>query len=270
MNFLLVQIFFFLIQFKIELNENINSNKDNKIKKEEKSEINILNDNNFDSLVKNGKDNRWLIIFFIESCYHCERAIQVLKNILYKNQFSSVNNIKFGQIDISKNSKTNFRFNITEVPYIILIENNSMIELIDYPNERNFLNFMESNFSKWRNIFPMPKIGLFRYYYIYFKNSLDFLVDKINDLLKSNNINYDINPIVFIILYIIFCIIVWTILIKGYIKICDRKKKEDTNNLINKNDNSENKDIKSIKDEEKNINYSKKYHYSRRRKSKKN
>lgn len=266
MNFLLAQIFFFLIQFKIELSENINSNK---IKKEEKSEINIFNDNNFDSFVKYGKDNRWLIIFFIESCYHCERAIQVLNNILYKNQFRSINNIKFGQIDISINSKTNYRFNITEVPYIILIENNSMVELLDYPNEGNLLKFIESNYSKWTNKFPIPKIGLFRYYYIYFKNSLDFHVDKINDLLKSNNINYDINPIAFILLYIIFCIIIWTILIKGYIKICGHKKKEDANNFINKNGNLDNKNIKSNK-EEKIINYSKKYYSSRRRKSKKN
>ena len=269
MNFLLVQIFFFFVLIKIELGERINPNKNNKIIKEEKSEIYILNDNNFNSFVKDGKDNRWLIIFFTESCYHCERAIQILNNILYKNKFRTINNIKFGKIDIEKNSKTNFRFNISEVPYIIMIENNSMVELIFYPNENNLLNFIGSNFSQWKNIFPIPKNNLFRYYYIYFKNSINFLVNNINAFLKSSNINYDINPIVFILLYIIFCIIVWTILIKGYDKICGHKKKEDMNNLINKNQNIDDKDIKSIK-EEKYSNYTKKYYSSRRRKTKKN
>ena len=69
MNYISLQIFFFLLQFNIELNEVINTNKNSQLKKEQKSEIITLNDNNFNSFVKDGKDNRWLIIFFSESCY---------------------------------------------------------------------------------------------------------------------------------------------------------------------------------------------------------
>ena len=65
MNYILVQIFFFLLQFNIEINEVLNTNKNPQLKKEQKSEIIILNDNNFHTFVKDGSDNRWLIILYI-------------------------------------------------------------------------------------------------------------------------------------------------------------------------------------------------------------
>ena len=277
MNYILVQIFFFLLQFNIEFNEVLNTNKNPQPKKEQKSEIIILNDNNFNSFVKDGSDNRWLIIFFSESCYYCNRAIQILNNILYKNQFKSVNNIKFGKIDISINTKINFRFNISEVPYIALIDNNSMIELNLYPNEKNLLNFIESNLSQWKNKFNIPKNNLLKYYYMSFDNSISIFVNNINNFLKSRHINYSMNSIVFMLLYIVLCIIFWTIIFKGCIICiicCGHKKKEDSNNNINneeindKNNVEENINDKDEKDKSNN-NRRKNYH-SKKRKSKKN
>ena len=277
MNYILVQIFFFLLQFNIEINEVLNTNKNPQLKKEQKSEIIILNDNNFHTFVKDGRDNRWLIIFFSESCYYCNRAIQILNNILYKNQFKSVNNIKFGKIDISINTKINFRFNISEVPYIALIDNNSMIELNLYPNEKNLLNFIESNLSQWKNKLNIPKNNLLKYYYMSFDNSISIFVNNINNFLKSRHINYSMNSIVFILLYIVLCIIFWTIIFKGCIICiicCGHKKKEDSNNNINneeindKNNVEENINDKDEKDKSNN-NRRKNYH-SKKRKSKKN
>ena len=262
MNIIFIQIFFFLLLFPIELNESINANKENKIKKEQKSELINLTDRNFNSFVINGKYNRWLILFYIESCYHCERALHILSKILNNNHFRSINNIKFGKIDVSINAQINFRFNISQVPEIIMIENNSMIELDLYPNEINLLNFIESNFSNSLNIFPLPKNDLLKYYYLSFNNSLSFFVYKINDILQSYNINYTINPIIFIMLYIIFCILFWTIIFKGYMKCCSPKKKENinTNTIKNekkdenteKSENIENKNNNDNKEEKKN------------------
>ena len=277
MNYILVQIFFFLLQFNIEINEVLNTNKNPQLKKEQKSEIIILNDNNFHTFVKDGRDNRWLIIFFSESCYYCNRAIQILNNILYKNQFKSVNNIKFGKIDISINTKVNFRFNISEVPYIALIDNNSMIELNLYPNEKNLLNFIESNLSQWKNKLNIPKNNLLKYYYMSFDNSISIFVNNINNFLKSRHINYSMNSIVFMLLYIVLCIIFWAIIFKGCIICiicCGHKKKEDSNNNINneeindKNNVEENINDKDEKDKSNN-NRRKNYH-SKKRKSKKN
>ena len=263
MNIIFIQIFFFLLLFSIELNENSNANHDNVIKKEQKSELINLTDRNFNSFVINGKYNRWLILFYIESCYHCERALHILNKILDRNKFEAKNNIKFGKIDVSINTQINFRFNISQVPEIIMIENDTMIELDLYPNERNLLNFIESNFSNSLNIFPLPKNDLLKYYYLSFNNSLSFFVYKINDILQSYNINYTINPIIFVMLYIIFCIIFWFIIIKGYIKCCPYQKKEVLNNTLNnkiqtekknknknKNDNKEEKKNNSIDKEE--------------------
>ena len=202
MNYISVQISLFLLLFKFELNDVINTNKNSQSKKEQKSEIITLNDNNFNSFVKDGKDNRWLIIFFFESCYHCKRALQVLNNILYKNKFKSINNIKFGKIDITINTKINFRFNITEVPFIALLENNSMIELDLYPNENNLLNFIELNYSKWKNKRNIPKNNILKYYYLSMDKSISDFVNNINNFLKSKNIDYSMNPLIFILLFL--------------------------------------------------------------------
>ena len=252
MNIIFIQIFFFLLLFPIELNENINANQDNIIKKEQKSELINLTDTNFNSFVVNGKYNRWLILFYIESCYHCERAMHILNKILDKNKFKTKNNIKFGKIDVSINTQINFRFNISQVPEIIMIENDTMIELDLYPNEKNLLNFIESNFSNSLNIFPLPKNDLLKYYYLSLNNSLSFFVNNINNILKSYNINYTINPFIFIMLYIIFCIIFWFIIIKGYIKYCPHQTKEIRNNTIQTKKNNENKNKNNIKKENQN------------------
>ena len=278
MNIIFIQIFFFLLLFPIELNESINANQENKIKKEQKSELINLTDRNFNSFVVDGKYNRWLILFYIESCYHCERALHILSKILNKNHFRSINNIKFGKIDVSINAQINFRFNISQVPEIIMIENNSMIELDLYPNEINLLNFIESNFSNSLNIFPLPQNDLLKYYYLSFNNSLSFFVNNINDILQSFNINYAINPIIFIMLYIIFCILFWTIIFKGYMKCCSPKKKENINTNTVKNEKKDENSEKTKNIENKNNNDNKeeiqdnssyKKYYRRNRKHKK-
>ena len=270
MNYISVQISLFLLLFKFELNDVINTNKNSQSKKEQKSEIIALNDNNFNSFVKDGKDNRWLIIFFFESCYHCKRALQVLNNILYKNKFKSINNIKFGKIDITINTKINFRFNITEVPFIALLENNSMIELDLYPNENNLLNFIELNYSKWKNKRNIPKNNILKYYYLSMDKSISDFVNNINNFLKSKNIDYSMNPLIFILLYIVLCIIFCTIIFKGYIKCCSKKKKEDTNNIINNKENNDKEDINDKNENDNsNCNYKREHYHSKKRKSKK-
>ena len=253
MNYIFIQIFFFLLLFQLEFNEKTNNNQDKTFKKEQKSEIINLTDNNFNSFVVDGKYNRWLILFYIQSCYHCDRALYILDNILYKNQFKVINNIKFGKIDVSLNSKVHFRFNISQVPQYIIIENNTMIELDLYPNEQNLIEFIESNFSNSMRRFPLPKINFLKYYYLSFDNSISFFVNKINNFLTYYNINYTINPIIFILLYIILCVVFWTIIIKGYIKCCDSKKKVQSNDPIEKEEKYE-KDIDKKKDEDKNDN----------------
>ena len=275
MNFVFIQIFFFFILFQSELNENINNKQDKIPRKEKKSEIINLTDKNFDTYINNGKYNRWLILFYIETCYYCEKAIQILNNILYKNKFKVVNNIKFGIIDVSINTQINFRFNISQVPQIILIENNSMIELDLYPNEKNFINFIESNFSDSKSIFPIPKINLFKYYYISLDNSVYYFVEKVNDFLKSYNINHAINPIVFISLYIIVCIFFWIIIFKGYFKFIDyikktktKKEKEVGDVNPNKSDDVNSNKSDDINDKENN-NSLKKNKYFRKRRIKK-
>lgn len=275
MKYSFFMIFFFLVQFKIELNDNISiiSNPKRILEKEQKSEFINLSDKNFNSYVCNGKYNRWFIIFYSPGCYYCDRALQVMEKILYKNNYKIVNNIKFGKIDILENDKISFRFNISQIPNIIIIENNSMIELDLYPNEENLLYFIKSNFSDALNILPIPKINYLKYYYLSLENSFSILVGKINNILISFNINYNINFIKFILLYLIFLIIFWIIVIKGFTKCCRTNKKVNLNNKNNMNNTSENNEIEKEdidnNKEEKNNNSRKKYFSRNKKKAKK-
>ena len=245
MNVLFIQIFFFLQNIHIEMGKDITKNVQKDKNKEEKSELIILNDSNFDTFVKNGENNRWLIIFYLETCYFCHRAIDVLNDILYRNQYTKINNIKFGKLDLLLNTKINFRFNISEVPFIFLVENNSMIELDSYPNEINILNFIEKNFTNTAKKVPIPKIRLFEYYYILIGNLLSSFVDKLNNILISNQINANTEYFVLLLVYIIICIIFWYIIFTVFIKCCISKKKEDVSVINNKIDNCDNNEAKN-------------------------
>ena len=55
------------------------------------------------------------------------------------------------------NSLTNVRFNITGVPYMILVQNNTMYELDLFPNFDNLKNFVNTNFSEVKDeLKPLP------------------------------------------------------------------------------------------------------------------
>ena len=88
-----------------------------------------------------------------------------------------------------------------------------MIELDLYPNENNLLNFIELNYSKWKNRKNVPKNNILKYYFSMDKSISDF-VNNINNFLKSKNIDYSMNPIIFILLHIVLFIIFLTIMIK--------------------------------------------------------
>ena len=165
-----------------------------------------LNDSNIDSIIKDGIYNRWFILCYLETCYHCQRARQVLDDILESGNYPVINNIKFAQIEVQKNIKSNIRFNISKVPYIILVENNTMHELELYPSEKNLLNFIGTDFRNvTTDIKPFPHMNIFKYYYAIFDYSVSEIVKKINDYLKTKNIFFEFNSLTFILSYVILC-----------------------------------------------------------------
>ena len=203
-----------------------------------------LNDSNIDSIIKDGIYNRWFILCYLETCYHCQRARQVLDDILESGNYPVINNIKFAQIEVQKNIKSNIRFNISKVPYIILVENNTMYELELYPSEKNLLNFIGTDFRNvTTDIKPFPHMNIFKYYYAIFDNSVSEIVKKINDFLKTKNIFFEFNSFTFILSYVVLCSAISILLISAIMKcFTSKKNKNKINKLQIKNENDREKE----------------------------
>ena len=165
-----------------------------------------LSDMTFEDSINAGKYYKWCVIFYLKTCGHCKRAKNARDKIFKK---VSDPKVRFAQLETEENMITNLRFNVTAVPYIVLIENNSMLELEKYPNEENLLNFCQSNFSNFeKEIIPYPKpIGMGKVSWIMFRETINGLVYQINNYLKKYGINYQLNFNEFLILVVLFLVI---------------------------------------------------------------
>ena len=165
-----------------------------------------LSDMTFEDSINAGKYYKWCVIFYLKTCGHCKRAKNARDKIFKK---VSDPKVRFAQLETEENMITNFRFNVTAVPYIVLIENNSMLELEKYPNEENLLNFCQSNFSNFeKEIIPYPKpIGMGKVSWIMFRETINGLIYQINNYLKKYGINHQLNFNEFLILLVLFLVI---------------------------------------------------------------
>ena len=180
------------------------------------SKIHDLNDLFFDNIIRDGKIYRWFIIFYSKTCGHCMRAKREIKKVF--EDLKSNDTLRFAQIEAYDNTMTNVRFNITGVPYIIMVENNTMYELDLYPNYENLKKFIFTNFSEVKDeIKPFPKKVKFHYVaWVIFKQTLDSVTASANRFLMKKNFKIQFNPYLFILtvlLTIITCCV-------GCVKCC--------------------------------------------------
>ena len=231
-------IFLFLILFQIHntlTKENTSSTKTNYIKKtikpneeikienlgEEKdffsaSKIHELNDISFDFIIKEGKIYRWFILFYSRSCGHCKRAKKEILKVF--NDYKNISNLRFAEMEAYQNTMTNVRFNITGVPYMILVENNSIYEMDLFPNYDNLKDFILTNFTEVKDeLKPLPKKIKFAYVaWLILKQTLDDITANFNGYLLNKGISFQFNTLGFFVLIIsIIILICW-----GIIHIC--------------------------------------------------
>ena len=204
---LLFLTLFTKIILKEEKNETKNETETEKIQEEFKEEegyypgnkIYDLNDIIFDYMIRDGKIYRWFILFYSKTCGHCRRAKKEINKVF--EELKTKNTLRFAQMEAYDNTLTNVRFNITGVPYIILIENNTILELDLFPNYENLKNFISTNFSEVKEeLKPLPKRVKFTYVaWVIFKQTLDSITEGFNNLLKRHNINIKFNSLTFVI-----------------------------------------------------------------------
>ena len=86
--------------------------------------------------------SKYLIVFHVLSCVFCQKTIQILENEVipkYKND----KNINFGFINCDQNFWLTLRYNITQTPYIFLIENKRIYKFNEIPSLETFSKFIE-------------------------------------------------------------------------------------------------------------------------------
>ena len=89
----------------------------------------ILDGDYFDKAIQNAISSKYklFLIFHVQKCQYCTHALKVLKSQVIKN-YDDDENIFFGSVNLDEQSNVwlGIRFNISRIPYIILIENKKM------------------------------------------------------------------------------------------------------------------------------------------------
>ena len=167
-----------------------------------------LNDTSFDLVLQEGNIYRWLILFYSDSNTNCTKAKKEIENIF--NSYKDINELKFAQMNIEENIMTNIRLNITEVPYIILLENDTIYEMNSTLSYENLDDFIFTIFSEVKeDLKTLPeKVSKSYIQYIRYKQKLDTYVNEFNQFLFDLGIKIHLNLLGFII-FIVCCIIIF-------------------------------------------------------------
>ena len=177
-------------------------------------EITILSDETFDSFLREYSQYTHFIILYRSTCGRCLNARKEIRKIFTPKNFDT-KNIRFSEIELLKNSRTKYRFNIIDTPVLILVKNNKYIELSKFPSEKNIITFLKSEFENPKDI---PKqISSFIYYLKFCDEKITSLSKKINEYLESRGMQtFKVEPIM---IYAIFIVIIFIIII---LYICGR------------------------------------------------
>ena len=216
--------------------------------------IYVLNDFNFDIILQNGNYYKWLVILYSETCVHCEHARGEIRKIF--PQYKNSTTIRFAEIEININHMTDIRFDYIEgVPYIFLLQNNSLYEMDLYPSEKNLIKFIETDFKNVSSeLSPFPtRVGLIKAEFLMIKNSFRGVIEGINELLYIYGYKFQITPLLFFLLIIVFILFVFLLDYFCCSRLCpDEKIKREIIRKINEVSEKE-KEKETEKNKEKEI-----------------
>ena len=161
---------------------------------------------------------------------------------------------------------TNMRFNIDGVPYIFMLQNNTMYIMDLYPSQKNLIKFLETDLLNFlpeeKKPFP-PMADLNKHGWDRIKEILEEITDNTNELLYNNGIKLQFTPLFLIITFILTMIILCLLEYLCCLKFCPEdeiiEKIEKTNNKSHKTEknkknekNKNNKENNNLEDKENN------------------
>ena len=217
------------------------------------NDIYSLNDLTFDMVLRGGNFYKWFVILYSETCGHCEHARREIRKIFpdYKNSTS----IRFAEIEINKNHLTNMRFDIEGVPYIFLLQNESIYEFDLFPSVKNLKTFIETDFKEVEeDLKPFPQmVPGFKVALVVLTNILRGITNMINDLLWDWGFEFEFTPMLLFLSFIGFIVFICILEFYCCAKWCPdeekhkKKKKKNRKKLEEEKKKSKKKKRKSKK-----------------------
>lgn len=168
-----------------------------------------LNNESFNNLIEANKYNKTkklLVVFYAKNCKNCDEAINILSNeIIKKHNYDG--STDFGKIncDLRENIWLNLRFNITLIPYIILIEGgNNFYELNSNYDKFELKHFINDEKDKKYSLEIPDDIDIGKKRIIIFK----YTVKYIRQFFKTYfNVSVHKNIIIFILILLLILFI---------------------------------------------------------------
>ena len=148
----------------------------------------ILEADQLDSQIKIASESNYklFLLFYANNCQYCTMALKILKNQIVKN-FEDEDEISFGSINLDeqKNIWLGLRFNVTKIPYAVLIENKRMY-LFNYNfDEKAVINFINEE----KNIEDALDIPEEMTFFWKLKSAMDELNENIEKILEKFGVN---------------------------------------------------------------------------------
>ena len=190
--------------------------------------------------------SKLFLIFHVQKCQYCTHALKTLKSQVIKN-YEDDENIFFGSINLDEQSNIwlGVRFNISKIPYVVLLENKKMYKFEHQFEESIVVKFIneEKNVEDGEEIPPV----------VTFKRKFSIAVEELTETIqgyldKYLGIKAWSSKMTYILLIILFIgvIHIESSIINKCKKLCKFNKKvkeEDAKETISKikNENNEQK-----------------------------
>ena len=150
---------------------------------------------------------------------------------------------------------SNMRFNIEGVPYIFILQNNTMYLMDSYPSQKNLNKFIEMDLGLFlpeeKRPFP-PKVQFKQYWWDNLKNSFNDLTNNVNDFLNDHGIKYEFTPFILFIIGIITLVLGCVFEYLCCLKFCPDEvevQEDEKNNNEEKEKKEKKEEIKENKEE---------------------
>lgn len=177
-----------------------------------KKRIIKLTDSSFDLRINNNNKKKWFIVFYTNTCAYCETTLHILENEILPH-YENDTTIEFGIINCNDNTWLPLRFNITYIPYSILIDisTQQMFEY-KYYNTFDFItSFIDYEHINLNASSIPPKYTYITRTKILLIQSYNEIKVAITHILQYYNLNINISDYILVPLFIICIIFVWKI-----------------------------------------------------------